>query len=73
MQATTVTVKILDGKMFSKGLQYARRHEGQYNAASKTWTVTLRGSATNMLNAPAAYGWKIVDTSVPSGVEDVRS
>lgn len=63
MQAITATVKILDGKMFGTGIKYAKQHAGRFDPATKTWTIQLRGSECNKLNAPAAYGWSIVSRS----------
>lgn len=59
MQAT-VTVKILDGKQFSTGLKYARGNGGKFDGAAKTWTMPITQSVANMLNAPTAYGWRVV-------------
>lgn len=56
----TVTVAIVSGPNFGRGIKYARGARGTYNPASKTWTMEITPSVERQLNAPGAYGWRIV-------------
>ena len=50
-------IRIRQGRMFQKGVSYAKRARGTYQAGTQTWTIP---DACAMLNAPSAYGWELV-------------
>lgn len=58
----TVTVAVMGGRDFHKGVKYAKSFGGSYNPADKTWTIPTHrnGVYNNALNAPGNYGLRVV-------------
>jgi hypothetical protein len=56
----TVKIKLREGRAFGTGLRYARQQGGQFDPESKLWVIPLTPQVERMLNAPAAYGWRVV-------------
>lgn len=57
MAAATVTIKLMGGTAFAKGLKAAKRVGGKYDGATQTWAIP---ADKGELNAPGMYGWVIV-------------
>jgi len=58
------SIRVRDGKMFGKGVAYAKKVGGKYDAASRTWTLPDRADVERMLRAPGAYGWQLVGATM---------
>ena len=54
------SIAIRPGKMFGKGVAYARKHGGEYDARFQQWVLYITPSVDRMLNAPGAYGWQLI-------------
>ena len=37
--ATTITVEVIKGRNFAKGVKYAKRFGGRFDPATKTWQI----------------------------------
>jgi hypothetical protein len=59
----TVSVQIISKSNFAKCVGYAKKAGGKFDPATKTWAIPADRAE---LNAPAAYGWKIVSAAVPA-------
>lgn len=56
----TITIELLGGAGFARGLKYARANGGRYDAGRRAWIIPATDQVVRMTGAPAAYGWKIV-------------
>ncbi|GEM_PF-6247138 len=55
---TTVTVEVVKGRNFSKGVKYAKRFGGRFDSATKTWQIPA--DKLPPTKALAVYGLRLV-------------
>ena len=54
------TVRLANGKDFTRGLKYAKQVGGRYNPDSKTWSIP---DGRPELSNARAYGWQVISTT----------
>lgn len=59
-------VRLASGKAFSTGLKYAKQVKGQFDAATKIWTLPDTPQVANMVAKAAIYGFVPVTTAAPA-------